>query len=402
MTPDLYRDAKDVASVESICGTQLMRAGNRMRGECPLCGAGKGKGKAGAFSVDPAKDLWWCFGCQLGGDVVDLEHLMNSAGGETKADAARRLLGIDRPRVQRRPAPVQVHVPDTETEGWTFRHAQSLIAGSVPAAGTLVERYLIARGLRGWVLRQMLKHLRFHPMAYHSGPARSPLAAPAMIVRVYAPAGPTGGVHATYLTLDGRAKADFGDAPSKVMWGPQMRDGRPGGAWLTHPYGNGPLVTAEGIETTASYAQLLDEPCRMLAALSLDRLSGGWVADAHGLRDPDAPRPDPARPALTWPEPLAPLEQVDDDGVISVRAPAAPWGRVIIAVDHDMKPIKVKVRGATRFSTAMVSIDATRRARICAALAKASWARTTSAPVEAAVAPPGQDWNDYLQESLSA
>ncbi len=48
-------------------GGSLRRAGERWRGMCPLCGNGA---RSGAFSC--REDLWHCFSCGEGGDVIDL------------------------------------------------------------------------------------------------------------------------------------------------------------------------------------------------------------------------------------------------------------------------------------------------------------------------------------------
>jgi len=383
---DLFDRARAVP-IDSIVPTKLRRAGSgKLRGECPLCHSGQAvRGqKAGThFSVDVEKNLWYCFGgCSDGGDAIELEHRLNSAADETRLDAARRLARDAFPGVRDRPKPAAaVRVPD-ETPGWTLIHAQTLWREAVPAAGTVVQRYLISRGIHGWVLKEALRHLRFHPMAYHSGPSWAPIAHPAMLLRVFAPDGPTGGVHATYLRADGKGKADIPDRSSKVMWGPQSRAGLPGAGWLSHPERAGPLVEGEGIESTLSAACLRGEVCRMVATLALDRMQGGWLADVRGHKDPDCPRPDPSRPGFTWPE-----------------APAAPWGKIVIAVDHDMSPLNVKVR-AINGRDAIRTVTGEERARICGTLAQASWRRTTDTPIEIMVPPAGQDWNDVLKETI--
>ncbi|ESQ82380.1 hypothetical protein AEAC466_17305 [Asticcacaulis sp. AC466] len=382
---ELFNRARE-EPIANMCGTKLFRSGRQLRGECPICHSGAGKGRGGNFSVDPTKNIWFCFGgCGEGGDVIELEHRMHSTAGETRLDAAKRLVTGDFPGDRRssrtRPEKVQVHVPD-QSPNWNFDHAQRLWREGRPAEGTIVQRYLVNRGIRGQVLKSMLKHLRFHPMAYHSGPPRNPVAFPAMLGRVFAPAGATGGTHATYLMPDGSGKALIADGPSKVMWGPQKRDGAPGAVWLTHPHAEGPLIEGEGIETSGSAACVHGWPCRIVAALSLDRLQGGWLADARGRKDPDCPRPDPEKPGFTWPE-----------------APAAPWGKIILAVDHDMKPLPIKVRD-TNGKTATRLLTAHERALISATLAKASWRRTTAAQIGVMAPPVGQDWNDVLKERV--
>ena len=57
------------ADIEAVAGTPLFRAGGRLRGECPLCGASHGKKAGGAFSVEPKARWFKCFGCGEGGDV---------------------------------------------------------------------------------------------------------------------------------------------------------------------------------------------------------------------------------------------------------------------------------------------------------------------------------------------
>jgi hypothetical protein len=63
-------------------------------------------------------------------------------------------------------------------------------------------------------------------------------------------------------------------------------------------------VVAEGIETALSVATLAAGapagPVRAVAALSLNRLQGGWLRDEDGCVDLATSRPT-RRPAFTWP-----------------------------------------------------------------------------------------------------
>ena len=89
---------------------------------------------------------------------------------------------------------------------------------------------------------------------------------------------------------------------------------------------------------------------------------------------------DPERPAFTWPEP-----------------PEAPWGEVLVCVDRDMKPIRVKARRATG-GTCQREIDGEARARICGALALQAW-RRAGASAARIIGPSaaGRDFNDELR-----
>lgn len=382
---DLFDLAMARADLEKIAGVPLFRAGRRVRGECPLCGASKGKKAGGAFSADPRAKVWKCWGCDEGGDAIDLEHRLRSVSGETLRDAALRIVGAppapDGPAAPPARRPERPVIGQPDDDAWKARLAVTLWREARPAARSPVGAYLSARGISGRPLNEGLKHLRFHPAAYHSGPAHRPVLLPAMVALVRTPEGPTGGVHVTYLAPDGLAKTHR--TPSKIMWGPQGHDGRPGGVWLTHPTAEGPLVVAEGIESALAAAVLMGRPCRAAAALSLGRLQGGWLADAWGRRDPILPTADPETPAFTWPEPET-----------------APWGEVLIWVDRDMKPIRIKVRRVAGGSWRR-PLGPEERARVCGALAEQAWRRAGANAVRIMAGGAGRDPNDELRARIA-
>ncbi len=189
MQDDLFARAFSAADIEAVAGTPLFRAGRRLRGECPLCGASKGKKSGGAFSVDAQAKLFKCFACGEGGDVVALEHLLHGRPGEGLRDAAARLAGDayvpaqgfapSSPSRPRRAVPREADLA-RETR-WKADNAAALWREARPARGTLVETYLRARGISGRVLDAALQLLRFHPRAYHSGPSSRPVVSGAMI-----------------------------------------------------------------------------------------------------------------------------------------------------------------------------------------------------------------------------
>ena len=408
MSDDLFARAFADADIEAVAGVKLYRAGRQMRGECPLCGASKGKKSGGAFSVETRAKVFKCFACGEGGDVVKLEHLLNGRVGEGLRDAAARLAGdafvpaqgfaTSKPARPRRV--VERHDRDEASDAWKLETAARLWREARPARGTLVETYLRARGITGRVLDAALELLRFNPRAYHSGPQDRPRIAAAMVGLVVAigPAGTamaTGGVHVTYLTADGRSKSSL--EPAKRMWGPQgwtRADGvvRPGGLWLTRPDSPGPLIVAEGIESALSAAVLSliedGEACRVVATLSLGALQGGWATDAWGRVNPDAPAADPEKPAFIWPEPVD-----------------APFGEVRICVDRDMSEIKVKARKAGG-GTWKRPIGPEIRARVCAGLAEQAWRRSLGEgrahDVRIWAPGPGRDFNDELRARIAA
>ncbi len=380
----LFDSARGV-DIEAVAGVRLFRAGRRWRGPCPLCGASAGKKADGAFSVDKQGGLFWCHACNEHGDVIALEQALR---GGTAREAAERLSGGSlvafRPAVpQARPAkPVQ---GGTQLSGRLWDQALPPPHHDGPAGLHPLRRYLRSRGLGGPSMDSALMRLRYLPRAYYGpDPFDEPIYLPAMVAQVVTEAGPTGGVHLTYLDpLRGYAKTQL--RPGKKMFGPQNDgDGRPGGVWLARPRDARVLVVAEGIETALAAAKLQAGACHVLAALSLNRLQGGWLADRWGRKNPDQVAGDPDQPAVTW--------DVAEAGI----------DEVLIAIDRDMSPIEVPVRGPTG-RTVKRAIDGEKRAAICAALAVAAWrARLGEGVAVRAIAPPpGLDFNDALQQKLT-
>lgn len=378
---DLFDEARRRASIEDIVrgmGLKVCRQGKAMRCACPICGSGQGSGSA--FEIKG--DHWRCFGsCDARGDVVDLVARLDNI---SLVEAARKLAGRD---YAAQPAQPRQAAAKPAGPSASDRIAREIWREAWPFAGTLGETYLRRRRIDANVIARASEALRFHPNAPHSWDERARVwvRAPAMVAQVVTEAGPTGGVHVTYLDRVSAGKAKL--SPAKRMWGPQMdADGRPGGAWLIGPLGVGPLVVSEGIETGLSVASLqlmAGRVVRVAAALSLSRLQGGFLTDAEGRVDPNNLVGDPERPAFTW------------------TAPAAcPWDQVLVAVDRDMSPVKVKARTG-RGRPCDVQLDAEARAIVCGRLAVAAW-KAAGAPRASAIAPPpGSDFNDELRRRMA-
>lgn len=372
--------------------TLKLYGGKQLRGPCPINGCGKGLKADGPFALNRHTGRWNCFTCnaqrEFGGDLVALVHKLTSTGGETKFDTARRMAGdmaSEKRETARSPAKPDVKPED---ELWKAQMAIELWRDGRRAERSPVETYLRTRGGHGPILGAALRQVRFHPAAYHSGFGRNAVYLPAMVCLIRTPEGPTGGVHVTYLSPDGREKTQR--RPAKRMWGPQKGPANdngietPGCIWLCHPEAEGPLVVAEGFENAMSAAIMVGAPCRPVAAGSLDRLQGGWATDKWGRRNPDLVKIDPLKPAWTWPEPEA-----------------APWGEVLLAIDRDMNPLTIKCRKA-QGGTYEVALGSDDRARICVALAEQWWRRAGAKRFRAIDPGPGRDFNDALRAKIAA
>lgn len=368
---ELFRRAKAVDLV-AYCEqlTKLKGSAHDKRGVCPLCRAGE-KSSTPPFSVRPLKRRWTCYSCGLGGDILDLDQQL--VGG-TAIEAAERLAGpapLDLFSA-RRPDPVSPVKPSGPS--FAERMAISLWSEAVPAADTLVETYLRSRALPLWVVDRALPALRFHPRALWQW-SPDPVArvyAPAMIAQPVTPSGPTGGVHATYLAVDGRGKADL--SPAKRMWGPQRdSEGRAGGVWLIGPEGDLEAMGGEGIESTLSAVALQGKMMRAFAALSLGGLQGRALRDDDGLVDVFHPVLDPESRPFVWP------------GIDAV----------CLALDRDMKPVRARGRNV-KGKPCDFQLDSEARARICARLAGQAW-KAVGSKVRAIAPRRGEDFNDRLR-----
>jgi putative DNA primase/helicase len=125
--------------------------------------------------------------------------------------------------------------------------ALRLWAGSDPAAGTLADKYLTARGLPGLASSPAL---RFRSDCRHPE-ERSKY--PALVALVTDVVGRPIAVHRTFLARDGSRKANT--EPQKASLGPIW-----GGGIRLYPVASPELVVGEGIETSASAGRLLCMP----------------------------------------------------------------------------------------------------------------------------------------------
>ena len=203
----------------------------------------------------------------------------------------RGLWAVCTRRLSRRvfPRSIAKHQPDVE-DGTRSSAALTIWRSSAPAAGTPVETYLAARGLK----LPPGPSLRFHAGLRHpSGGVW-----PAMVALVSRGTDDTPlAIHRTYLARDGSGKAPID--PSRLMLGPC----RGGAVRLAEP--DDVLMVGEGIETCLTALQATGRP--VWAALS-----------TSGLRALDLPR--------TIREVIV-LADSDKPGEAAARACALRWAR---------------------------------------------------------------------------
>ncbi len=162
------RSAGDIVRLVSDY-VPLKAAGSRMKGLCPFHDE-----KTPSFSVDPGRQLFYCFGCQAGGDTFKFVQLYEKLSFPEAVEALARRWGVPIPTQGRRadegPRDRLLRLNDT-ARGWFRRNLED------GAAGQGCRRYLERRGialetaarlglgyaLDGWeALRGHLASQRFH------------------------------------------------------------------------------------------------------------------------------------------------------------------------------------------------------------------------------------------------
>ena len=178
------------------------------------------------------------------------------------------------------PPPPSRPPPHAELAGRRRQGAALRLAeASLPALGTLADRYLAFRGLPELAASPALRFIAQAP--HPEGPKL-----PALVALVSETGGRTTAVHRTYLASDGQGKAAV--EPSRASLGPVW-----GGAIrLAPPTDAGELLIGEGIETAASAGCLLGLPA--WAAISAGNLARGLVLPPAVRSVVIAVDPDPA------------------------------------------------------------------------------------------------------------
>lgn len=242
---DLAELARRVSLVDLIAPqVRLRRQGREWIGLCPFHAE-----KTPSFTVVPQKGFWHCFGCGRHGNaigwMIDYHRLDFKDAVARLADGAG-LTGIgpepDRTKARAR---ARADAADRRRRG---ESAAGIWRAAVPIIDTLAARYLEARGIE----RQRLPGgvwpsvLRYAPALRHAPSGRS---LPAMVAALAVQDARTGrgrfsGLHRTWLTVDGSAKAAV--AKAKMMLGEAS------GAAIRLAPSAPTLALAEGIETALS------------------------------------------------------------------------------------------------------------------------------------------------------
>ena len=143
LTPQLIQAVRDSVDILDVAAavTRLEKRGNRYWGLCPFH-----KEKTPSFSLDPARGLFYCFGCGAGGDAIRLH--MQSSGDDFPAaiETLARANGIPLPAASRSAR----SGPDPEE---VLGAAAELFQSELPRSGKAVA-YLAGRRIPDPVVKR--------------------------------------------------------------------------------------------------------------------------------------------------------------------------------------------------------------------------------------------------------
>ena len=138
-TPDFIeavRASSDIVQVVSDY-VPLKRAGRRLKGLCPFH-----QEKTPSFSVDPESQLFYCFGCQTGGDIFKFVQTYDKLNFGEAVEVLAGRFGVPLPAVQRKGGDDRGRVLEINTMALAF--FKQLLGQD---AGRGCREYLAKRGL---------------------------------------------------------------------------------------------------------------------------------------------------------------------------------------------------------------------------------------------------------------
>lgn len=245
---------KQCADLVSIIGARvkLHKQGSEWKGLCPFHTEG-----TPSFYVIPKKRMYHCFGCGVTGDVFEWLKQIEKLSFPDAVEKLRVNYKPARKQTAQPVAPVSLVEEAAEIKK-KIERSRKIWDESLPAHGTLVEKYLSARGVGDIMIPVTL---RYHPRLWCdevSGPL------PAMVGAVTDARNQVVGVHRTWLRTDGSGKANLRSAKKMygVCFGYHLRLGLPA---------MGTLAVAEGIETSLSIMKSM-QGLGVWSAMSINNL----------------------------------------------------------------------------------------------------------------------------------
>jgi putative DNA primase/helicase len=139
IAPHIISQAR-TAHISEECerrGILLKGRGQHRTGPCPRCGG------TDRFSIHASKNIFFCRGCEIAGDVIELVRVLDNSSFQE----AVKLLAGDQTRPQAAPPPPANKQSPGDYEAAQHRKAAWLWWQRKPITGTIAETYLRSRGI---------------------------------------------------------------------------------------------------------------------------------------------------------------------------------------------------------------------------------------------------------------
>ncbi len=141
---EAVRDAADIVRVISDY-VPLKRAGVRLKGLCPFH-----QEKTPSFSVDADRQLFYCFGCQTGGDIFKFVMLYEKVGFPEAVEVLANRFAVPMPAADRR-----ADDPHGRLLGMNKAAADFFRASLRDSGGDRARKYLEQRGLNNETVERL-------------------------------------------------------------------------------------------------------------------------------------------------------------------------------------------------------------------------------------------------------
>lgn len=141
MSDNTIQDIKDKLDIATVIGkyVQLKKSGTNLKGLCPFHHE-----KSSSFMVSPAKQIWHCFGCGEGGDVLGFIKRYENVEFREALQMAAEMAGVELPQYRGETADKSLLQELVRINDFTASFFEKVLESP---SSSLVRSYLNERGL---------------------------------------------------------------------------------------------------------------------------------------------------------------------------------------------------------------------------------------------------------------
>lgn len=147
MADNIIEDIKDKLDIGDVISryVQLKKSGANLKGLCPFHSE-----KTGSFMVSPQKQIWHCFGCGLGGDVIGFLKQYENVEFREALEMAAELAGVELPTYKTSSRDKSELDDLLKINEFTTSFFQKALTTSIVAQKYLADRGLSSQTIERW------------------------------------------------------------------------------------------------------------------------------------------------------------------------------------------------------------------------------------------------------------